>query len=89
MAKQFLFILKFWTFLPFLKDFFISREVQLYKKVLGIVFMIGYVVFPFDLIPDFLSFLGIVDDLMIAGIVVNWMVLLSPETLKKKHRLMR
>ncbi|MGE8080244.1 YkvA family protein [Peribacillus loiseleuriae] len=57
--------------------------------MLGIVFMIGYVVFPFDLIPDFLSFIGIVDDLMIAGIVVNWMVLLSPETLKKKHRLMR
>ncbi|MFJ7976883.1 YkvA family protein [Peribacillus sp. NPDC096379] len=87
-AKRFLFIIKFWTVLPFLKEFFISREVQLHKKVMGIVFMIGYAVFPFDLIPDFFSLIGIVDDVMIFGIVVNWMVQLSPETLKEKHKLM-
>ncbi|WP_182503358.1 YkvA family protein [Peribacillus huizhouensis] len=55
--------------------------------MLGIVFMIGYAVFPFDLIPDFFSLIGIVDDVMIFGIVVNWLIQLSPETLKERHKL--
>ncbi|PLS17699.1 hypothetical protein CVD28_10750 [Bacillus sp. M6-12] len=86
-AKRVKFILKFWKFIPFLKDFFISREVQPLKKVLGVLMILTYAFFPFDLIPDFLSFIGIVDDVVIAGFILERMVALAPESLKQKHRL--
>ncbi|WP_308315077.1 YkvA family protein [Bacillus sp. M6-12] len=49
--------------------------------------ILTYAFFPFDLIPDFLSFIGIVDDVVIAGFILERMVALAPESLKQKHRL--
>ncbi|KAB7707139.1 DUF1232 domain-containing protein [Bacillus aerolatus] len=78
-------MLKFWKFLPFLKDFFVSRDVQLHKKALGILLILTYAFFPFDMIPDFLSFIGIIDDVVIAGFVLERMVKMAPQSLKEKY----
>ncbi|RFU60478.1 YkvA family protein [Peribacillus glennii] len=85
--KRIKFILKFWKFIPFLKDFFQSEDVELHKKVLGILLIFTYAFFPFDLIPDFLSLIGVVDDVVIAGFVLERMVKLAPDSLKRKHGL--
>jgi uncharacterized membrane protein YkvA (DUF1232 family) len=83
--KRIKFMLKFWRFIPFLKDFFLSEDVQLHKKALGVLLILTYAFFPFDLIPDFIAFLGIVDDLVIAGFVLERMVKMAPQSLKEKH----
>lgn len=78
-------MLKFWKFLPFLKDFFVSKDVQLHKKALGVLLILTYAFFPFDLIPDFLSFIGMIDDVVIAGFVLQRMVKMAPQSLKEKY----
>lgn len=79
--------MKFWKSLPFIKDFFISKEVKLSKKVLSILLIVAYAYFPFDLIPDFLFLFGIVDDLVIAGFIIERMVKWAPRTLIDKYGL--
>ena len=83
--KRIKFMLKFWKFLPFLKDFFVSKEVPLHKKALGVTLILTYAFIPFDLIPDFLSFIGIIDDVVIAGIVLESMIKTAPQSLKEKY----
>ncbi|GAE34845.1 YkvA family protein [Halalkalibacter akibai] len=85
--KRLGFMLKFWRLLPFLKDFFLSEEVIWKKKFLGIGLLIIYVVFPFDLIPDFLGIFGLLDDLVIATFVMNRIIHLAPLALKQKYEL--
>ncbi|WP_226669547.1 YkvA family protein [Metabacillus litoralis] len=85
--KRIKFIFKFWKFIPFLKDFFTTSEVQTYKKVLGVLLISTYAFFPFDLIPDFLAMLGIVDDIVIATFILERMIKLAPDSLKEKHGL--
>jgi uncharacterized membrane protein YkvA (DUF1232 family) len=81
------FVLKFWKSLPFIKDFFISNEVEPYKKVLSSLLILTYAFFPFDLIPDFLFMWGIVDDVVIIGFIIERMVKWAPETLKNRYHL--
>ncbi|CAM3844375.1 YkvA family protein [Mesobacillus zeae] len=85
--KRFKFVFKFWKFIPFIKDFFLSREVKANKKIIGLVLILAYAFFPFDLIPDFLAFFGVIDDIVIAGFVLERMVKLAPDSLKEKHGL--
>ena len=85
--KRIKFMLKFWKSLPFLKDFFVSEDVQLHKKALGVLMILTYAFFPFDLIPDFLSFIGIIDDVVIAGFVLERIVKIAPQSLKEKYNL--
>ncbi|WP_409304216.1 YkvA family protein [Peribacillus sp. SCS-155] len=47
--------------------------------------ILTYIFFPFDLIPDFLSLIGVMDDVMVAGFVLNWMVKIAPRQLKEKY----
>lgn len=61
--KRLRFILTFKKSLPFLKDFFLSGEVKLLKKAISILLLVGYIVLPFDAIPDFFAVIGLVDDL--------------------------
>lgn len=86
-TKRISFIFKFWRFLPFLKDFFLTTEVKIHKKVLGVLMILTYVFFPFDLIPDYLAFLGIIDDLVIATFVLERFIKIAPESLKEKYNL--
>lgn len=82
------FIFKFWKFIPFLKDYFFSKEVEIQKKVVGLLLILAYAFFPFDLIPDFLSLFGIVDDIVIATFVLERMIKMAPPTIKQKHGLL-
>lgn len=83
--KRMKFILKFWKVIPFIKDFFLSKNVQLHHKGLALLMVLTYAFFPFDLIPDFLVFFGIVDDIVIATFVLERMVKMAPEELKEKY----
>ena len=82
------FIFKINRFLPFLKEFFISKEVPLRKKLLSLLFLIGYIALPFDAIPDFLVFFGILDDVTILIFVLQQIVKMSPQYLKDKYGLL-
>ncbi|MBM6616504.1 YkvA family protein [Bacillus suaedaesalsae] len=85
--KRLRFILKFWRFLPFLLDYFISKEVNLKEKLLSIALIAGYFIMPLDIIPDFLSFFGVLDDIMVASFVLQRIVRKAPSSLKEKHGL--
>lgn len=65
--------------------FFVSKDVQLHKKALGVLLILTYAFFPFDLIPDFLSFIGIIDDVVVAGLILERMVKMAPQSLKDKY----
>lgn len=73
--------------IPFLLDFFRSREVKVSAKLISIGLIIGYALFPFDIIPDFLMLLGIVDDLTIATLILQQIIKMAPRSLKEKHQL--
>lgn len=81
------FIFKFWKTLPFVKDFFLSAEVATYKKLLSGFLILAYAVFPYDLIPDFLYVLGIVDDVVFITLIIERMVKWAPQSLKMKYNL--
>lgn len=44
------------------------------KKLLLIAVGLGYLLFPLDLVPDILPFLGQIDDLGLIFLVLNWFV---------------
>jgi uncharacterized membrane protein YkvA (DUF1232 family) len=71
---------------PFLIRFFKSGEVSLGKKWFSVLLLIAYLVFPWDIIPDFLVFLGLVDDLAVFTYIMQWMVKMAPEDLKEEYR---
>ncbi|MFC0187484.1 YkvA family protein [Fictibacillus aquaticus] len=86
--KRLKFILKFWKFIPFLKDYFLSPKVSLPKKVAGLLLFAAYAVFPFDIIPDFLLFFGILDEVAVAAFILQRMIKNAPESLQKKYNLL-
>ncbi|MBG9586624.1 YkvA family protein [Cytobacillus firmus] len=86
--KRIKFVFKFWRFLPFLKDYFLSREVSAGKKLLPVAAAILYILLPLDLVPDFLSILGFTDDIVITSFVLQQMVKMAPESLKEKYKVL-
>lgn len=71
--------------IPFLYDFFKSKEVKPKVKILFTILMIGYVVLPFDLIPDFMALFGVVDDITVVLFILQLMVKKAPDSLKGKY----
>ena len=59
------------------------------KKILSIALLIGYVMFPFDLIPDFLLFFGVLDDVAVVLFILQRIVKMAPVQLQKKYELNR
>lgn len=86
--RRLLFLSKFHQSIPFLRDFFLSDEVHIGKKMFYLIAIIGYILFPFDLIPDILLGIGIVDDITVAALLLQQMVKTAPNSLKEKHQLM-
>jgi uncharacterized membrane protein YkvA (DUF1232 family) len=72
---------------PFLVDFFRSKEVSLFKKVFSIGLVAGYFWLPFDLIPDVFIFFGIVDDLAVFAFVLQLIVKMAPKELQNRYDL--
>ncbi|KHE72071.1 YkvA family protein [Halobacillus sp. BBL2006] len=73
--------------IPFMIRFFQSKEVSNQKKWMSILFLFAYILFPWDIIPDFLLFFGIVDDVAIFTYIMQLMVKMAPESLKEEYRL--
>lgn len=85
--KRIKFVAKFWKFIPFLKDYFLSNEVKIQQKVLPVLLLIGYIALPFDLIPDFFSIFGVTDDILIGTFILQRIIKNAPESLKGKYDL--
>lgn len=86
--KRVKFIFKFWKFIPFLKEYFLSREVSMAKKVLPVAGVVAYILLPFDIIPDFLTVFGITDDIVLTTFLLQQMVKMAPERLKEKYKVL-
>ncbi|RDW17153.1 hypothetical protein CWR48_14610 [Oceanobacillus arenosus] len=80
------FLFKFHKSIPFMKDFFLSKEINNANKLLFIIVILGYIVLPLDIIPDFLLGFGVVDDVTIAILIMQLMVKVAPNSLKRKHQ---
>ncbi|RJS58821.1 DUF1232 domain-containing protein [Bacillus sp. PK3_68] len=85
--KRLKFVFTFRRSIPFLKDFFLSREVTAVSKIVSIGLIIGYLLLPFDLIPDFFAVFGLIDDIAIFAFVLQQIVKLAPDSLKEKHKM--
>ncbi|MCA1012374.1 YkvA family protein [Halobacillus halophilus] len=72
---------------PFMLRFFRSKEVSARKKWLSVLFLFGYILFPWDVIPDFLILLGIFDDLTVFTYITQWMVKTAPSSLKQEYNI--
>lgn len=83
--KSIRFIYNFRSFFPFIFEFFLSKEVNRKKKLFSIAFIIGYFLLPFDAIPDFLSLIGIVDDVVIFTFIMQQMIKMAPKELQEKY----
>ncbi|SFB04643.1 Protein of unknown function [Lentibacillus halodurans] len=87
LLKRIGFLFKFHKSFPFFIDFFRSAQLEGTTKFVYVLLIIGYIVFPFDIIPDFLYVFGIVDDITVAAFLLQRMVKVAPESLKEKHHL--
>lgn len=83
--RQLKFLFKFRKSIPFFKEFFLSKQVTVLSKIISVILIAGYIIFPFDIIPDYLLFLGIADDVMIATLVLQHMVKMAPASLREKY----
>ncbi|RCW73056.1 YkvA family protein [Saliterribacillus persicus] len=85
--KRLKFLFNFKKSIPFLKEFFLSKEVAIKTKVISSALIIGYIVFPFDIIPDFIMFFGIFDDITVATLILQQIIKMAPESLRVKYDL--
>jgi uncharacterized membrane protein YkvA (DUF1232 family) len=83
--KRLRFIVQIRRFIPFLIEFFSSREVPMFKKTLSILLLAIYVVFPFDIIPDWFGLLGLIDDVTVLLFIIQQIVKMAPPHLKDKY----
>ncbi|WP_018932024.1 YkvA family protein [Gracilibacillus lacisalsi] len=83
--RRFKFLFKFRKSFPFFKEFYLSKEVKLTAKLASLILIIGYIIFPFDVIPDYLLVLGLFDDVMVATLILQQMVKMAPDSLRKKY----
>ncbi|HZG61651.1 MAG TPA: DUF1232 domain-containing protein [Anoxybacillus sp.] len=83
--KRVRFIFKIRRFIPFLAEFFLSKEVSNVKKLLSVLFVVLYMLLPLDVIPDFLGFFGVVDDVTIFMLILRQIIKMAPENLKNKY----
>ncbi len=83
--KRVAFVVKFWRFLPFIREFYFARDVSIKHKVWPITLIIGYLLLPIDVIPDIFAILGFTDDLLFATFILQRLVKTAPPWLKEKY----
>jgi len=71
-------ILRFRREVVLLWHAFRSPQTPLYLKI-ATAFVAFYLVNPFDLIPEFLPFIGFLDDLILVPMMVSWIVSRLPQ----------
>lgn len=85
--KRIRLIFKVKRFFPFLIEFFTSKMVPVKQKGISVGLIIGYFLLPFDIIPDFLTLIGIVDDVGVLLIIFQQIIKMAPPELREKHGL--
>ena len=84
-------VLSFWPFMPIvaraplygrlLVELMLDRRVPASRKaIMG--FAVAYVVSPIDLVPDFVPFLGVVDDLVLVPLALRWLLARLPASVQ-------
>lgn len=76
-----LFIVAIRKNLRFVWRVLVNKQTPLLPRVMAIL-LIGYIVSPIDLLPDWLAFFGIWDDIWMAIIVINLIKKILPEDIK-------
>lgn len=87
-SKRFFFLFKFHKSIPFIKGFFISKEVKVVTKAFFAILIVGYVALPLDIVPDFIFLFGFLDDVTMVIFLLQKMVEIAPNSLKEKHELL-
>jgi uncharacterized membrane protein YkvA (DUF1232 family) len=64
----------------------IDRRVSLLLKLIIPGLMLGYLIFPVDLLPDFVPVLGQLDDLAILALGIKLFIELSPKDIVREYR---
>jgi uncharacterized membrane protein YkvA (DUF1232 family) len=85
--KRIRLIFKVKRFVPFLIEFFTSGLVPVKQKLISAGLIIGYFLLPFDIIPDFLTLIGMVDDVGVLLIIFQQIIKMAPAELREKHKL--
>ncbi|WP_082686377.1 YkvA family protein [Bacillus coahuilensis] len=85
--KRLKFMTRISKFLPFLKDYYLSKEVTATQKIVPLLLVAGYILLPIDIIPDFLSVFGIVDDLTLLTFLFQRVVGGAPASIREKYDL--
>ncbi|MBT2681031.1 DUF1232 domain-containing protein [Bacillus sp. ISL-35] len=85
--KRIRLVFKVKKFVPFLIEFFTTGSVPVKQKIISAGLIIGYFLLPFDIIPDFLTLIGIVDDVGVLLIVFQQIIKMAPAELREKHKL--
>jgi uncharacterized membrane protein YkvA (DUF1232 family) len=63
-----------------------DRRVSLLLKLIIPGLMLGYLIFPVDLLPDFIPVLGQLDDLAILALGIKLFIELSPKDIVREYR---
>ena len=64
----------------------LDRRVGLLLKLIIPGLMLGYLIFPVDLLPDFIPVLGQLDDLAILALGIKLFIELSPKDIVREYR---
>ncbi|WP_027409862.1 YkvA family protein [Anoxybacteroides tepidamans] len=83
--KQARLLLKIRRLIPFIIEFFRSHEVAFFQKAIYMLGIIGYFLFPFDLVPDWIGIFGLADDITILMLILQKMIKDAPDHLKQKY----
>ena len=78
-------LLQFRTELLMLWRAFVAPETPLWLKALMLVVPL-YLVFPLDIIPDFIPLAGWLDDVVVIPLLVSWIVSLLPQRMPVRAR---
>lgn len=64
-----------------------DKDTPAYLRILPVMVFLAYLVFPFDLIPDFIPLLGLVDDIILLPIGFALVFRSLPDEILRKSRL--